>query len=274
MVGTEEVKSAEEAFKEAEREEEKTREQLKRAKQGNRSVNRTGRDSRPEEDGDRASGRDEINDAITALKYAREDTKKALQDLQKARSVSGAQVPIGEVVFVRKLPATAAKVSATVGKSAEEASVVLTSGELVASGLLKQAQAKDVKPELAATIVTREGTRIGAKVSRVSDHPNSDGESPQTRVVVTPEKKLSTKLNGRTVRVILKLTEAEEETLLVPETAIATSADGSSTVQVSEDGKLRTVAVSVGLSGDGQVSVTPAGDVPLKEGDSVVVGQQ
>ncbi len=274
MVGTDEVKSAEEALKEAERGEETARKTLKRAKRDNKAAKGERRDSKADEAEDQDSGRDAINDAITELKHAKEDTQKARKDLQQARSVAGAQIPIGEVVFVSKLPATAQSVSVAIGKSAEQASVILTSGNLVAIGDLEQSQAKDVKPKLAATLVTPDGTRVKAKVSAVSDLPGSDGQPPKTRVIVTPEKKLSAKLNGRTVRVILTLTQAQEETLLVPETAIATTADGSSTVQVSENGELRTVAVNVGRAGDGQVSVTPAGDVPLKEGDEVVVGQQ
>jgi len=123
-----------------------------------------------------------------------------------------------------------------------------------------------------ATIITPDGTASPGTVTSITALQSEDGND-QTQVTVLPDKPLDKDLEGTTLRVDVSVARAKAETLMVPEAAVVTGADGSSRVRVEEGTQQhRDVPVVVGDVGDGMVAVTPESGAELAEGDLVVVG--
>ena len=217
--------------------------------------------------------KDAIEDAKTSLTQAREDLKAAQETLAKARDAAGPQIPLGEVAFLRHLPAVVDAIGVSVGAEVGTGTITLASGDVAAVAKLAKAQTSQLEVGDAATLITPDGTRIQGSVTDVTTLSPEEGQvEGAVQVTITPETPLDAGLRGTTIRVNIATSTSEQETLKVPEAAVTTGADSKSRVRVKEtSGSYRDVEVTVGESGDGMVGVT-AVDGQLAEGDSVVVG--
>lgn len=260
MVGTQEAEAAEEALTEADRAVTSAETTLKRAE----------RDYAAETEA--ATNRDAVDDAQLQLDQAREDRAKAATARDAAASAAGPQVPLGEVSFLKKLPAQVDKVGVSAGGEVGDGVITLATGELSAVATFSAGQAEGIAKGNPATIITTDGTQIPGSVASHKQLPERDGET-LTEVIVKPDEPFDKKLAGAAVRADVATAISEDETLMVPEAAIATAADGTARVRVKELGEdSRDVAVLVGDSGNGLVGVTPLDGAALEEGDNVVVG--
>ena len=217
--------------------------------------------------------KDAIEDAKTSLTQAQEDLKAAQETLAKARDAAGPQIPLGEVAFLRHLPAVVDAIGVSVGAEVGTGTITLASGDVAAIAKLAKAQTSQLEVGDAATLITPDGTRIQGSVTDVTTLSPEEGQvEGAVQVTVTPETPLDAGLRGTTIRVNIATSTSEQETLKVPEAAVTTGADSKSRVRVKEtSGSYRDVEVTVGESGDGMVGVA-AVDRQLAEGDSVVVG--
>jgi multidrug efflux pump subunit AcrA (membrane-fusion protein) len=78
-------------------------------------------------------------------------------------------------------------------------------------------------------------------------------------------------LDGFSLRLTVPIKSTKDTVTAVPLSAVTLAADGSSRIQVENNGKLDYVVVDPGLAADGYVEVTSS-DKPLKPGQLVVVG--
>ena len=210
---------------------------------------------------------------VASLTQAQEDLKAAQEALVKARDAAGPQIPLGEVAFLRHLPAVVDTIGVSVGAEVGTGTITLASGDVAAVAKLAKAQTSQLETGDAATLITPDGTRIQGSVTDVTTLSPEEGQvEGAVQVTITPETPLDAGLRGTTIRVNIATSTSEQETLKVPEAAVTTGADSKSRVRVKEtSGSYRDVEVTVGESGDGMVGVT-AVDGQLAEGDSVVVG--
>ena len=88
----------------------------------------------------------------------------------------------------------------------------------------------------------------------------------EVRVDPTP-----VRLEGYSVRLTIPIKSTQGAVTAVPISALSLAADGSSRVQVQDNGALSYVVVKPGLSADGFVEVTPING-KLEPGQLVVVG--
>lgn len=279
--GEEESEAAREAMVAAERAEAEAETALYRAERDRTAARRAA--ARPPQEGEEqqedpgagAGADDAVEDARLALEYARDDRSKAAQELEETRAAAGPQIPLGEVAFVAELPATPTAVPLQVGAQAEDAAITLSSGELVAKATFPQTLASDLRGGLPAQIITTEGQQIDAEIVSAVSGGKDDSGLPTWAVSARPAEALDSALTGQTVRLMITLSEADQEALLVPEAAVQTRADGTSIVEVTEPGSDETRLVEVALedSGDGRIAVVPLQGESLDEGDPVVIGR-
>ncbi|MDO5092368.1 MAG: peptidoglycan-binding protein [Propionibacteriaceae bacterium] len=244
------------------------------------TLSRAERDHKAAKDGDsggegqQASGADAVEDAKIALAQAKEDLEAAQKALNIAREAVGPQVPLGEVVFLRRLPAVVDSVGVSPGAEVGQGTITLASGELAAVAKFTKAQGARLAVGSSATLVTSDGTRTDGVVADVTALKPEEGQTEGAiQVTVTPVTPLDAGLRDTTVRVNVAVYTSEQETLKVPEAAIITGADGKSRVRVEDSAdSFRDVEVIVGESGDGMVGITVADGSELAAGNSVVVG--
>lgn len=230
-----------------------------------------------------------------AVSRQSERVVEAAGALTGLEAVSGATVPLGEVVFVPSLPATVDSLVAVVGESGGGSAAAAADGgddePTVSSGpqpllvlssaglqvevgvapadraLLQTGMAVELLDELSGVAVTGELVSVGDDV--VLD----PGGGQRFEAVVTADR-LPVEWSGRNVRVTFTAAATEGDELVVPLAAVSAGADGQARVQVQRDETaVSMVAVSAGLSADGFVAVTPADSAALVEGDRVVVGR-
>lgn len=266
LVGKDEVEAATESARSAER-------SLAAA---NRTLTRARRDfdraTATPDAGVPMPNRDGIEDATVARDEAREDLTRAAQSLAEARRAAGPQVRLGEVVFVKKLPAEVVQVDLKAGANVGDGAIKLAAGEISAVAQFQTPQTELMEKGNPATIFTDDGTQLEGSVASMRDLGNRDG-GEVTEVVVKPGKPFKRSLLGSDVRINVEVTRSAAKTLMVPEAAIVTGADGTSRVRVQDvSGEFRDVDVIVGADGDGMVGVTAHQGAQLSEGEQVVIG--
>lgn len=218
----------------------------------------------------------------TALRYAREDLKSAQAALAEARARSGAQVPLGEIVFVPSLPAQVTTLNATVGADAAGDLLAVTSGPLVVRGRANAVDAARLAVGARARLLMASGGDAEGTVAVLAATPTAPGSAqaagppagpPTVDVTITPDTPLPAGLRGQPVRAVVTLATSPGQGLTVPVAAISTSASGTTSVTVvSEGGSRRLVPVTTGFTGEGYVQVVPQEASALRNGDQVLVG--
>lgn len=205
-----------------------------------------------------------------------EDLAKARRQLAKLRDSSGPMLPAAEVVYVREFPAQVTQVSTSVGAAVANTALTLSSGELVVHGYLQNYQKDLVRAgqkahvlsessgdDVEATVVSVGNTRLASGKGQDADSGNGDAGTPEQTggylMVVRPNQAIASSLTGQDVRVTVEAASTVAKALVVPVSAISSSADGKGVVTVVEDsGAQRRVVVKASTSGDGFIAVSPS----------------
>ena len=227
----------------------------------------------------RLEGEKAVRTALDAQRLAEFDARlvdgRARQlaaDLALARQKLGVQVPVDEVVFIRALPVRVEEIKSAVGAPATGAVLSVTDNQLSIDSALALDAAQLVKPGMKVAI-DEQGLAVNATgvVQTVAGTPGTRGVDGfhiymEVRVDPTP-----VRLEGYSVRLTIPIKSTQGAVTAVPISALSLAADGSSRVQVQEQGALAYVTVKPGLSADGFVEVTPVVG-KLEPGQLVVVG--
>jgi peptidoglycan hydrolase-like protein with peptidoglycan-binding domain len=203
-----------------------------------------------------------------------DDAEENLADAQDAYSEAsfkaGTPLPVSEVVYVKTLPRRVDDVKVERGGTVNGVVMSASGASLVVTVKVDAETAQRLKAGMAATLDLGEGTAVAAKVRRITK--NGD----QYDVVVAPNSLTASQLallRDANVRVTIPVKSTSGKVLAVPVAALSSGSDGGSRVEVLRNGKVDLVPVTVGLSADGFVQVTPSGDATLAVGDQVVVGR-
>ncbi|MFJ9820006.1 peptidoglycan-binding protein [Streptomyces sp. NPDC101151] len=218
----------------------------------------------------------------------------------RAKTTSGPFVPASEMAFASSVPVRVVGLPTAVGDKVNGPVVSLATGGLRLTGYLDPSYGGLVKEGMKIRISTESlgvnatGTvaSVGALVtpgdkagSQTSDDPAgsasaqgsgapANGGIPYLPVQVTRTGTWDNRLDGQNVRMTITAAATTGAVLTVPEAAINAGADARTSVTVVRaDGSQHKVRVTVGVSADGRVQVTPAGAERLTAGDRVVVGQ-
>ncbi|KAB1943422.1 HlyD family efflux transporter periplasmic adaptor subunit [Micromonospora sp. ALFpr18c] len=218
-----------------------------------------------------------IADARLALAYATEDLKAAEMARNDVQIRYGPALPASEVVFLPSFPARVDTLKAKVGARVEAPLVTLSSGQLVVRAKLNGAQRGLLKENMPVRVVSELSNKtVNATISAIgglTEDAAAGGRSYP--MVIRPTAKASFGgLLGEDVRLTVEAASTDGEVLVVPVSALYTSADGQVAVlRVNAGGADVPVAVTASVSGDGYVAVEAArSDDGLNAGDTVVVG--
>ena len=195
-------------------------------------------------------------------------------EFEAARSKTDSPMPIDEVVFIPSFPVRVQEINAKVGDPASGPVIVLTNNNLAIDSSLPLAEAPLVKPGMKVAIDEPDlGLQATGVVSRVAETPgtdDADGYHIYFEVLVDETK---VRLEGVSLRLTIPVESTGGAVTVVPISALFLAADGTSRVQVDNNGKLEFVEVKPGLSADGFVEITPV-DGTLSAGQLVLVGYE
>ena len=234
--------------------------------------------------------------AKTAAQLAGEVTLQAVLDAQKAaereaerlnglverisaeldavRLKAGVQAPIDEILFIPVLPVRVEEVNVDIGQAASGPVLTVTNNQLLIDSSLPLAEAQLVKPGMPVSIDEPElGIKATGVVSRVADTPGTDGVDGFHIYFETLVDETAVELEGFSLRLTIPVESTGEAVTVVPVSALSLATDGTSRVQVDNNGTLEFVVVEPGLSADGFVEVTPV-DGELTPGQFVVIGYE
>jgi hypothetical protein len=207
-------------------------------------------------------------EARTAAEFVEQITA----DLEIARRDAGVKVPIDEIVFLPALPVRVEQVNVAVGDAASGPLLAVTNNQLAVDSSLPLEEAPLLEPGMEVAIDEPDlGINETGVVSRVADNPGTDGVDGFHIYFETLVDETATSLEGFSLRLTIPVESTGGTVLVVPISAVSLAADGSSRVQVENNGSLEYVVVEPGLSADGFVEVTPI-DGPLAAGQFVVIG--
>jgi peptidoglycan hydrolase-like protein with peptidoglycan-binding domain len=225
------------------------------------------------------AGSVEIQAAIDAQKAADREAKRLddlavriAADLDIAQRQAGVKVPVDEIVFVPALPVRVEDIQAALGDAASGPVMTVTNNQVVIDSSLRLDEAPLVKPGMAVAIDEPDlGIKATGVVGTVADTPGTfgvDGFHIYLEILVdeTPAS-----LVGTSLRLTIPTESTGGAVTAVPVSALSLAADGTSRVQVDNNGSLEFIVVEAGLSADGFVEVTPV-DGMLEPGQLVVVG--
>jgi hypothetical protein len=193
-------------------------------------------------------------------------------DLERARYDAGVKVPIDEVVFLPDLPVRVEQLLVAIGDTAGGPVMMVTTNQLIIDSSLPLAEAPLVKSGMPVIIDEAElGIQATGIVARVADTPGTNGVDGFHRYLEILVEETSSTLEGFSLRLTIPVESTEGMVTVVPVSALSLAADGSSRVQVENDGSLEYIVVEPGLSADGYVEVTPVNG-SLTPGQLVVIG--
>jgi hypothetical protein len=117
------------------------------------------------------------------------------------------------------------------------------------------------------------GLRATGVISEVADSPGTEGVDGYHIYFEVLVDETPVKLEGFSLRLTIPVESTAGEVMVVPISALFLAADGTSRVQVLNNGNLEFITVNPGLSADGYVAVTPV-DGALSAGQLVLVGYE
>jgi Putative peptidoglycan binding domain len=221
-----------------------------------------------------------VQAALEAKKVAEFDALSAagrlaatVAELEKARRGLGVQLPLDEIVFIPGLPVRVQEVTAQVGDAATGPVLSVTNNQMTVDSSVALDTAPLMKPGMEVLIDEPAfGIKTKGVVEEVADTPGTGGVDGYhvyfaVRVGETPAP-----LDGFSLRLTIPVKSTKGAVTTVPTSALSLAADGTSRVQVEDEGSLAYVVVEPGLAASGYVEVT-ARDGLLKPGQLVVVGQ-
>jgi len=196
------------------------------------------------------------------------------QEVEAARHKAESPLPVDEIVFLPEFPVRVEEIALEVGDTASGPVMVVTNNQLAIDSSLPLAEAPLVKPGMVVTIDEPDlGLQATGVVSRIASAPGTDGVDGyhiyfEVLVDETPQT-----LEGFSLRLTIPVESTGGKVMVVPISALFLASDGTSRVQVENNGKLELVEVEPGLSADGFVQVTPI-DGTLEESQLVLVGYE
>ncbi len=188
----------------------------------------------------------------------------------------GAEVPLGDFMFVPRLPARIADLKATVGQSISASDLTLSIGRPKLDGQLSPTDRSLVRPGM-KVIITRSdtGQTYPGKVKSISSVPSSTGSiagGDYLPMKITALRPIPAVLVGQDVSLRIATAATSGPVLAVPEAAVFASANGGIYVTRLEGSTAVKIAVRAGATGDGMVQVTPVHAGSLAAGDRVLIG--
>jgi peptidoglycan hydrolase-like protein with peptidoglycan-binding domain len=212
--------------------------------------------------------------AVRATRLADETAGRLAADLDIAQRKVGLQVPVDEIVFVPALPVRVEQVKAAVGDTAGGPVMTVTNNQVAIDSSLPLDEARLVRPGMAVAIDEPAlGIKATGVVKRVADTPGTDGVDGYHIYFETLVHETPTALAGFSLRLTIPIKSTQGAVTAVPVSALSLAADGTSRVQVHNNGALEFIVVQPGLSADGFVEVTPVSGT-LAPGQLVVIGYE
>jgi hypothetical protein len=188
------------------------------------------------------------------------------------------RLPASEVVYAPDGDTRVQAVNAQLGDPVAPDSVVLSTGEPTIVAQLNPTQVGLVRAGLHVEIYSEVlDKRLTGTVESLTSKPPLPAEqvvSGDRYALIRPGRGDARSFLGQDVRVTLVASSSHGKVLVVPVSAIVTTADGHTSVVVDADGGQRTVDVTVGITSEGLAQVTPQGGGSLAAGSRVVVGSQ
>ncbi len=220
-----------------------------------------------------------VQSALDDQKVAELDAKLSKQladrlaaDLELVQRSVGVQVPVDEIIFIPSVPVRVKQLTRNVGDPAAGPVMTVTDNQLAIDSSLALDAAPLVRRGM-PVFIDEQALGISAKgvVHRVANTPGTDGVDGyhiyfEVRVVETLNL-----LEGFSLRLTIPIESTEGMVTAVPTSAISLAADGTSRIQVENEGVLEYIVVEPGLSADGFVEVKPV-QGSLQPGQRVVIG--
>ncbi len=200
--------------------------------------------------------------------------KSLAEELELVRRQADVQMPADEFVFLSELPVRVEQVAVNVGDPAVGPLLTVSNNQLAIDSSLPLGEAPLVIPGMAVAIDEPDlGIKATGVVVRVADTPGTDGADGfhiyfETEVDETPGK-----IEGFSLRLTIPVKSTGGAVMTVPLSALSLVADGTTRVQVDNQGALAFVTVKPGLAANGFVEVT-ALEGTLVPGQLVLVGYE
>jgi peptidoglycan hydrolase-like protein with peptidoglycan-binding domain len=222
-----------------------------------------------------------IQAAVDAQKVAEREAELAgdlvaqiAADLGIVQRKAGVQVPVDEVVFIPALPVRVEQVDVVVGDAASGPVLTVTNNQLAIDSSLPLDEAPLVKPGMTVAIDEPDlGIKATGIVERVADTPGTNGVDGFHIYVEILVDETPMVLEGFSLRLTIPIESTGGAVTAVPLSALSLTADGTSRVQVDNNGALEFIDVEPGLSANGFVEVTPINGT-LAPGQLVVIGYE
>jgi hypothetical protein len=227
------------------------------------------------------AGEVEIQAALDAQETAEREARRLndlavrlTADLDIARRQAGVKVPVDELVFIPTLPVRVEELKVALGDPMSGPVLTVTNNQLAIDSALRLDEAPLLKPGMAVDIDERDlGIKATGVVSKVADTPGTSGVDGFHIYFEVLVDETSVPLEGVSLRLTIPIESTGGAVTAVPVSAVSLAADGTSRVQVDNNGSLEYIVVEPGLSAGGFVEVTPV-DGKLALGQLVVIGYE
>jgi hypothetical protein len=184
------------------------------------------------------------------------------------------QVPLDEIIFIPALPVRVEEVTGVIGGAVSGPVMSVTDNQVVIDSSLPLDAAPLVKPGMTVAIDEQAlGINAEGVVDMVAHTPGTHGVDGYHIYFAVRVGATSAPLEGFSLRLTIPIESTRGLVTAVPLSALSLGADGTSRVEVDNNGALEYIVVEPGLAADGFVEVTPV-EGKLEPGQLVVVGTE
>ncbi|MEU6858526.1 peptidoglycan-binding protein [Glycomyces sp. NPDC046736] len=216
------------------------------------------------------------NEAIAGAEAALIDAEAGLDSAEETladlKATSGAVLPLSEVVFAKELPVKVNSVSATKNDVVVVGDLLmsLAQGNLGVHAEVNPVDAEKIEPGM-QVLLSGNGEEIEGTVSAIEQPKAVEGQEETLLPVLHVEAEVPEAWAGTEVWLSVVLSTTEAEVMAVPQTAVYTSSDGTTSVLRQNGDGSEKIVVELGATGNGYIEVISA---EVQIGDYVVVGQR
>ncbi len=221
--------------------------------------------------------------------YDEQEVAVLKQSLDAKEQITGPEVPEYDVAFIPTLPAHIVSISGSVGTKPGSDFIKLAAGYPILKVQLNPSYISAIhlgqEVAISDSITSYKGQEVITHIGQLSSSGNSGSSAVSSGslsnsgtgssyypITITPLRNLTTSFLGENVQINILAAKTKGPVLVVPISAIFATSDGNTYVSVLKSGQEVRVAVKTGISGNGDIAITPLQSNALLPGEQVVDG--
>ncbi|MDR1447647.1 MAG: peptidoglycan-binding protein [Candidatus Ancillula sp.] len=183
-------------------------------------------------------------------------------------------VPKTQLQFIKQAPCHVSSVASDVGFGVPEVVAILTPTALEVQASVPSNQEALIHKGDAVSLYLSDANVVPGKVGDKTAAKDGDKDSGAANFTLIPDQAIPFDMTDKDIKVTFTTASTADKVFTVPLGAISSDASGTTYINlVGDNDAITRVNAKTGVSGNGEVQITPDTENVVKEGSRVLIGQ-